>query len=133
MTIDLDGAIYCGRGGAALGVAVMPGAVLAQAQENPKAGQEQKPDQKYEFLVKDPSSTSATAARRGWRGFYQPSGSGPFPAVLQIHGGAWTNKNRTDGQNTRARYGECRHRGSVDRFSQCARGPLPRPPCRTST
>jgi len=31
---------------------------------------------------------------------YQPAGSGPFPAVLQVHGGAWSNKNRTDGQNT---------------------------------
>jgi O-acetyl-ADP-ribose deacetylase (regulator of RNase III) len=27
-------------------------------------------------------------------------GSGPFPAVLQVHGGAWNNKDRTDGQNT---------------------------------
>jgi acetyl esterase/lipase len=31
---------------------------------------------------------------------YQPAGTGPFPAVLQIHGGAWNNKDRTDGQNT---------------------------------
>src|SRR5436305_4434730 len=31
---------------------------------------------------------------------YQPAGSGPFPAVLQVHGGAWNNKDRTDGQNT---------------------------------
>jgi acetyl esterase/lipase len=27
---------------------------------------------------------------------YQPSGSGPFPASLQVHGGAWTSKDRTD-------------------------------------
>jgi acetyl esterase len=27
---------------------------------------------------------------------YQPSGIGPFPAVLQVHGGAWVNKDRTD-------------------------------------
>ena len=31
---------------------------------------------------------------------YQPAGTGPFPAILQIHGGAWNNKDRTDGQNT---------------------------------
>ncbi len=31
---------------------------------------------------------------------YQPAGSGPFPAVILIHGGAWNNKDRTDGQNT---------------------------------
>jgi acetyl esterase/lipase len=30
---------------------------------------------------------------------YQPAGAGPFPAVLQVHGGAWNNKDRTDGQN----------------------------------
>lgn len=27
---------------------------------------------------------------------YRPSGAGPFPAVLQVHGGAWVNKDRTD-------------------------------------
>jgi acetyl esterase/lipase len=27
---------------------------------------------------------------------YRPSGTGPFPAALQVHGGAWVNKDRTD-------------------------------------
>ena len=27
---------------------------------------------------------------------YRPSGNGPFPAALQIHGGAWVGKDRTD-------------------------------------
>jgi len=27
---------------------------------------------------------------------YRPSGTGPYPAVLQVHGGAWVNKDRTD-------------------------------------
>ena len=27
---------------------------------------------------------------------YRPSGAGPFPAALQVHGGAWVNKDRTD-------------------------------------
>src|SRR5436190_18028878 len=27
---------------------------------------------------------------------YRPGGSGPFPAILQVHGGAWVNKDRTD-------------------------------------
>jgi acetyl esterase len=27
---------------------------------------------------------------------YRPSGAGPFPAALQLHGGAWTSKDRTD-------------------------------------
>ncbi len=27
---------------------------------------------------------------------YRPNGAGPFPAALQVHGGAWVNKDRTD-------------------------------------
>jgi len=27
---------------------------------------------------------------------YRPSGAGPFPALVQVHGGAWVNKDRTD-------------------------------------
>jgi acetyl esterase/lipase len=27
---------------------------------------------------------------------YRPAGTGPFPAVLQVHGGAWVNKDRSD-------------------------------------
>src|ERR1700693_3383207 len=75
------------------GAAMMPGTVLAQAQKDPasKTG--------YEFLVKDlvyqRNGDKARLAR-----LYQPSGSGPFPAVLQVHRGARSNKNRTDGQNT---------------------------------
>src|SRR5437667_2704073 len=26
--------------------------------------------------------------------FYRPEGSGPFPAVLEVHGGAWTSGDR---------------------------------------
>ncbi|HUI33910.1 MAG TPA: hypothetical protein VLX67_00130, partial [Stellaceae bacterium] len=27
---------------------------------------------------------------------YRPSGTGPYPAALQVHGGAWVHKDRTD-------------------------------------
>src|SRR5438552_16726589 len=27
---------------------------------------------------------------------YRPVGTGPYPAVVQVHGGAWTSKDRTD-------------------------------------
>ena len=34
---------------------------------------------------------------RSWLAMiYQPQGPGPFPAVLDIHGGAWNNGTRTD-------------------------------------
>jgi acetyl esterase/lipase len=53
----------------------------------------------YEFMVKDVvyqrNGDKVRLAR-----IYQPAGPGPFPAVLKIHGGAWNDKNRTDGQNT---------------------------------
>jgi acetyl esterase/lipase len=53
----------------------------------------------YEFMVKDIVYRRDGDKQRLAR-LYQPSGSGPFPAVLQVHGGAWNSKDRTDGQNT---------------------------------
>jgi len=52
----------------------------------------------HEFMVKDIVYQRAGGKQRLAR-LYQPAGTGPFPAVLQVHGGAWNNKNRTDGQN----------------------------------
>src|SRR4249920_233137 len=53
----------------------------------------------YEFQVRDivyqRNGDKIRLAR-----LYQPAGPGAFPAVLQIHGGAWNSKDRTDGQNT---------------------------------
>src|SRR6516165_4415629 len=73
-------------GGAILGTAMLPTAARAQAAAN------------HEFVVKDIVYHRDDKPRLAR--LYQPAGSGPFPAVLQIHGGAWNNKNRTDGQNT---------------------------------
>jgi acetyl esterase len=53
----------------------------------------------FEFMVKDLVYQRHDGKDRLAR-LYQPAGAGPFPAVLQVHGGAWNNKNRTDGQNT---------------------------------
>jgi acetyl esterase len=53
----------------------------------------------FEFMVKDLAYQRHDGKDRLAR-LYQPAGAGPFPAVLQVHGGAWNNKNRTDGQNT---------------------------------
>ena len=79
-------------GAALLGAAIMPGTVLAQTPKSPEG-------KAYEFLVKDlPYQRNGDKVRLAR--LYQPAGAGPFPAVLQVHGGAWTNKDRTDGQNT---------------------------------
>ena len=53
----------------------------------------------YAFMVKDLVYGTLGGKPRLAR-LYQPAGGGPFPAVLQIHGGAWNNKDRTDGQHT---------------------------------
>lgn len=52
----------------------------------------------FEFVVRDLVYQSHGGKERLAR-LYQPAGKGPFPAVLQVHGGAWNSKDRTDGQN----------------------------------
>ena len=53
----------------------------------------------YEFQVRDVVYQRTGGKNRVAR-LYQPAGPGPFPAVVQVHGGAWNNKDRTDGQQT---------------------------------
>ena len=53
----------------------------------------------FDFRVVDLVYSNAGGKPRLAR-LYQPAGAGGFPAVVQIHGGAWNNKDRTDGQNT---------------------------------
>ena len=75
------------------------GAAMLGAGLLPADGASAQQSGSHEFLVKD-----IVYRRDGDRRFlarlYQPAGTGPFPAVLQVHGGAWNNKDRTDGQNT---------------------------------
>ena len=53
----------------------------------------------FEFGVRDLVYHTVGGKPRLAR-LFQPAGTGPFPAIVQIHGGAWNNKDRTDGQNT---------------------------------
>jgi len=78
-------------GAAMLGAALMPAAARAQGAPAAHAA--------HEFMVKDIIYQRSGGKERLAR-LYQPGGSGPFPALLQVHGGAWNNKDRTDGQNT---------------------------------
>src|SRR5579871_1211851 len=86
MTIRLQRRALLQAGAAAVGAATLPAA--ARADSGPA----------YEFTVKDLVYRRDGDKPRLAR-LYQPAGSGPFPAVLQVHGGAWNNKDRTDGQN----------------------------------
>jgi acetyl esterase/lipase len=53
----------------------------------------------FEFLVKDIPYQTFDGKVRLAR-LYQPTGGGPFRAMVQVHGGAWNSKDRTDGQHT---------------------------------
>ena len=91
MRITADRRTLLTTGAALLGAAALPHA--ARAQNAPARGGV------HDFMVKDLVYSKSGGKDRLAR-LYQPAGNGPFPAVLQVHGGAWNNKNRTDGQNT---------------------------------
>ncbi|CAN5887092.1 hypothetical protein BH11PSE3_BH11PSE3_04490 [soil metagenome] len=52
------------------------------------------PDARFEVIVSDVEFRRNTAGRMLMARIYQPQGPGPFPAVLDLHGGAWTRKDR---------------------------------------
>ena len=86
MTVKLRRRALLQAGAAVIGGAMLP--VTARAESGTA----------YDFTVKDIVYRRDGDKQRLAR-LYQPAGTGPFPAVLQVHGGAWNNKDRTDGQN----------------------------------
>ena len=52
------------------------------------------PDGRFDLVVSDVELRRNTAGRMLMARIYQPHGKGPFPAVLDLHGGAWTRKDR---------------------------------------
>jgi len=81
---------------ALLVAALIVAPAYAQSTGSPRSGSA---GRTYEFLVKDIEYQRFNGKVRLAR-LYQPAGEGPFPAVLQVHGGAWNSKDRSDGQNT---------------------------------
>jgi acetyl esterase len=49
----------------------------------------------FDLDVKEVELRRNAAGRMLMARIYQPKGPGPFPAVIDLHGGAWNNKNRT--------------------------------------
>jgi acetyl esterase len=87
MTIEAQRRALLKAGAAMLGGAMLPAAAArAQGSSGGKPA--------YEFVVKDIVYQTNGGKDRLAR-LYQPAGNGPFPAVLQVHGGAWNNKDRT--------------------------------------
>ena len=52
------------------------------------------PGGQYEVSVNEVEFRRNSAGRMLMARIYQPKGSGPFPTVLDLHGGAWNNKDR---------------------------------------
>ena len=52
------------------------------------------PGARFELAVSDVELRRNTAGRMLMARIYQPKGAGPFPTVLDLHGGAWNRKDR---------------------------------------
>src|SRR5438094_9496680 len=52
------------------------------------------PAAKFELKVSEVEFRRATSGRMLQARIYQPQGVGPFPTLLDLHGGAWNNKDR---------------------------------------
>ncbi len=52
------------------------------------------PSAKFELKVSDVPFRRNSVGRQLMARIYQPDGAGPFPMVLDLHGGAWTRKDR---------------------------------------
>src|SRR5688500_924095 len=53
------------------------------------------PAAKFEISVSEVDVRKNAAGRMLKARVYRPNGAGPFPTVLDLHGGAWNNKDRT--------------------------------------
>jgi acetyl esterase/lipase len=71
--------------GALGAAAALPSAALAKSYD---------PAAKFDLKVSDVHFRKNAAGRQLWARIYQPQGAGPFPLVLDLHGGAWTRKDR---------------------------------------
>ena len=74
------------------------GAALWPARSNSMAGghsmKAYDPAAKFELKVSEVEFRRAVSGRTLLARIYQPQGGGPFPALLDLHGGAWNNKDR---------------------------------------
>ena len=80
----------------AVGAAAL-GSGAAQAQygaPKPKAGLAYDPKARFELEVSEVEFRKTAAGRQLMARVYQPKGKGPFPTVLDLHGGAWNRKDR---------------------------------------
>ncbi len=65
---------------------------IATAKEGKRAGYD--PKAKFELKVSEVPFRKNEKGRQLMARIYQPVGAGPFPVVLDLHGGAWQRKDR---------------------------------------
>src|SRR5262245_38227736 len=78
----------------ALGVSMAAGLRPAAAQGRPTMKTSYDPADKFELKVTDVEFLRTPKGRQLMARIYQPQGTGPFPTVLDLHGGAWRRKDR---------------------------------------
>jgi acetyl esterase len=73
----------------------MDTAASAQQKASPAtAASAYDPDARFDLVVSEVELRRNAAGRMLMARIYQPQGRGPFPAVLDLHGGAWSRKDR---------------------------------------
>ena len=68
--------------------------VAGAAGLKPAAARAYDPSARFELKVSEVEFRRTAKGRQLMARIYQPQGSGPFPTVLDLHGGAWNNKDR---------------------------------------
>jgi acetyl esterase len=69
-------------------------APVGEAQERSAMKTSYDPAGKFEIKVSEVEFLRAPGGRQLMARIYQPQGAGPFPTVLDLHGGAWRRKDR---------------------------------------
>src|SRR3954469_431794 len=75
------------KGMTAMAAASVSGIAAAKSGYDPKG--------KFDLKVSEVPFRKNAAGRQLMARIYQPTGAGPFPVVLDLHGGAWQRKDRT--------------------------------------
>ncbi|HEU5194045.1 MAG TPA: alpha/beta hydrolase [Methylomirabilota bacterium] len=78
----------------ALAASMAAGARPAAAQGRPTMKTSYDPAGKFELKVTDVEFLRTPKGRQLMARVYQPQGTGPFPTMLDLHGGAWRRKDR---------------------------------------
>ena len=82
------------KGMAAAGATGLAAGTLAQGAAHAAGAPAYNPDARFELAVNEVEVRRNAAGRMLMARIYQPQGTGPFPTVIDLHGGAWNRKDR---------------------------------------